>query len=82
MHYPEIELEDLPPDQRVIELKKICIEVGRRAVAEARALNLPLTFVENDQIVKEYPDGSREILGTVPPRLKVVDGKVQYPDAT
>jgi len=74
--YPEQELEDLPPEEIVKALQAIGKEVGRRARAEAKALGLPLTFVENEQIIKEWPDGRRELLGTVPPSRKVEKGTV------
>ena len=74
--YPEIELEDLPPDERVKVLKEIGKEVGRRAIAEDKALGLPITFVENELIIKEYSDGRKEVIGKVPPSMKVKIGTV------
>jgi len=74
--YPEKELEDLSPDEVVNALKAIGKEAGRRAIAEAKALGLPVTFVENELIVKEFPDGRREIIGKVPPSVKVEKGSV------
>ena len=74
--YPEIELEDLPPEEMIKALKRISKETGRRAVAEAKALGLPITFVENDLIIKEFPDGRREILGKVAPSTTVKIGTV------
>ncbi|MBI5917579.1 MAG: hypothetical protein HY842_19595 [Bacteroidetes bacterium] len=74
--YPEKELEDLSPDEVVSALKAIGKETGRRAIAEAKALGLPVTFVEKELIIKEFPDGRREILGKVPPAVKVEKGAV------
>ncbi|MCF8243606.1 MAG: hypothetical protein K9J37_08885 [Saprospiraceae bacterium] len=74
--YPERELEDLSPEEIVKALQDIGAETGRRAIAEAKALGLPVTFVENDQIIKEFPDGRREVLGNVPPSTKVEIGTV------
>ncbi len=74
--YPEIELEDLPPDEIVKVLQAIGKEVGRRAIAENKALGLPTTFLKDGLIIKEYADGKREILGTVPPGFKVIKGGI------
>jgi len=74
--YPEQELEDLPPEEIVKALQAIGKEVGRRAIAEAKALGLPITFVENEQIITEHADGRREVIGTVPPSKKVKVGTV------
>ncbi len=74
--YPEQELEDLSPEEIVKALQAFRKEVGRRARAEAKALGLPLTFVEKEQIIKEWPDGRREVLGTVPPSMKVEKGTI------
>jgi hypothetical protein len=49
----------------------MCSEAGAFAVRDAKERGLPVTYVENDQIVKEYIDGRKEILGTVPPRVNV-----------
>ena len=79
--YPEIELEDLPPDEIVKALKAIGKEVGRRARAEAKALGLTLTFVVGEEIIKEFPDGRREVVGKVPPSIKVKIGTVYHAKA-
>lgn len=44
---------------------------GTIAVREAENMGLPVTGVEGTQIIKQYPDGHREILGTVPPDIPV-----------
>lgn len=36
------------------------------AIRESRALGLPITYLENGTIYKEYPDGTKEKIGTVP----------------
>jgi len=51
--------------------QRMCNEAGLFAIKEARDKGLPITYVENCQIVKEYIDGRKEILGTVKPRVKV-----------
>ena len=38
---------------------------GRKAVAAQKKRGLPVTFQRGNQIIKEYPDGREEVLGTV-----------------
>lgn len=45
---------------------------GTIAVREAESMGLPVTGVDGIQIVKQYPDGHREILGTVAPDIPVI----------
>src|SRR3982751_3952271 len=40
---------------------------GRQAARETRAAGLPLTYKRGNQIVREHPDGRREVLETLPP---------------
>jgi hypothetical protein len=44
---------------------------GLFAVRDAKERGLPITYVENDQIIKEYADGRKEVLGNAPPRVSV-----------
>jgi hypothetical protein len=53
------------------EYQAMVTEAGLFAVQEARARGLPITGVENNQIIKVYADGRREILGTVKPPVSV-----------
>lgn len=46
-------------------LIKIGEKSAARAVKETKAMGLPVTFLENGNIIKESPDGTRVILGTV-----------------
>lgn len=46
-------------------LIKIAQKSATRAVKETKAMGLPVTFVENDQIIRESADGTRTILGTI-----------------
>ena len=63
-------------DERIIntpryeEYQRLFSEAGKLAVAENKRLGIPLSYVENDKIIKEYADGRKEILGTVPPDIK------------
>jgi len=52
--------------------QQMCREAGLFAIKEAKDKGLPITYVdENDEIVKEYADGRKEILGKVEPNIKV-----------
>ena len=51
--------------------QQMCNEAGLFAIKEAKDLGLPITYVENDEIVKEYTDGKIEILGKVKPPVKL-----------
>jgi signal recognition particle subunit SEC65 len=51
--------------------QQMCREAGLFAIKEARDKGLPITYVENDEIIKEYADGKIEVLGKVKPKVKV-----------
>ena len=51
--------------------QQMCSEAGLFAIKKARDRGLPITYVENEKIVKEYCDGSKEVLGKVKPNVKV-----------
>jgi DUF438 domain-containing protein len=57
--------------KRYAAYQRMVSEAGAFAIHEAKAAGLPLTYVENNRIVKEYADGRKEILGTVKPSVKV-----------
>jgi hypothetical protein len=52
---------------RYEEYQRLFSEAGKLAFAENKRLGIPNVYVEHDMIVKEYADGRKEILGTVPP---------------
>jgi len=56
---------------RYVYFQRMCSEAGLFAVKEAKDKGLPITYVENDEIVKEYADGRKEILGRTEPNVKV-----------
>jgi len=56
---------------RYAYFQQMCSEAGLFAIKEARDKGLPITYVENNEIVKEYADGRKEILGEIKPRVKV-----------
>jgi len=51
--------------------QQMCREAGLFAIKEAKDKGLPITYVENDEIIKEYPDGKTEVLGKIKPKVKV-----------
>ena len=51
--------------------QQMCREAGLFAIKEAKDRGLPITYVENDEIIKEYSDGRIEVLGKVKPKVKV-----------
>ena len=56
---------------RYAPFRQMCSEAGLFAIKEAKDRGLPVTYVENEDIVKEYADGRKEILGQIKPRIKV-----------
>ncbi len=66
-------------DRRTINTKyfkakqEIFDTAGQLAIKESQALGLPITYVVNNKIIKEYPDGKKDILGRVSPKVKVKD---------
>jgi len=51
--------------------QRMCTEAGLFAIKEAKDKGLPVTYVENEEIIKEYADGKKEILGKIKPGKKV-----------
>jgi hypothetical protein len=49
----------------------MCSEAGLFAIKEAKDRGLPITYVENEEIIKEYADGRKEILGRIEPRVTI-----------
>ena len=57
---------------RYASFQRMCNEAGLFAIKEAKDKGLPITYVnENDEIIKEYADGRKEILGRAEPDVKV-----------
>jgi len=67
---------------RYEEYQRLFSEAGKLAVAENRRLGIPLSYVEGGHIIKEYPDGRKEILGDAIPDI-VYTGPlvIELPDA-
>ncbi len=45
--------------------QRLFSQAGMIAVADARNKGLPITYAAEDRIVREYPDGTIEVLGTI-----------------
>ena len=56
---------------RYAYFQRMCHEAGLFAIKEAKDRGLPITYVENEEIIKEYADGRKEVLGRIKPRVKV-----------
>lgn len=48
---------------------------GRAAVRAQRAAGLAVTYKRGDKIVREFPDGRREVIGTIAPRPRYTPAK-------
>jgi hypothetical protein len=63
--------DDDPPiigTPRFAEYQKLYAEAGRQAVMETLQMGIPVTRGSVDgRIIKEWPDGHTECLGTYPP---------------
>ena len=64
---------------RYAVFQQMCNEAGLFAIKQAKDKGLPLTYVENDEIVKEYADGRKEILGKIKPNIKVKQRVLKIP---
>lgn len=49
------------------ELIKIGLEAGKRAQAELLAANIPIVYATDNEIIREYPDGHKEVIGVSKP---------------
>lgn len=47
------------------EKQKLFSQAGMIAVRTAQNNNLPLTYVSKNEVIKEYPDGRKQILVTL-----------------
>jgi hypothetical protein len=67
---------------RYQEYQRLFSEAGKKAFLENKRLGIPNVYVEKDNIIKEYSDGRKEIIGTCPPDVPY-DGPlvIKLPDA-
>jgi DUF438 domain-containing protein len=56
---------------RYVYFQQMCSEAGLFAIKEAKDRNLPITYVDKEEIIKEYADGKKETLGKAKPNIKV-----------
>ena len=70
-------VEDSPEYSDI--LQKIAREAGEEAVREARALKIPITYLNDSrQVVKEFPDGRIEVIE----QLRISENPVALPKGT
>ena len=56
---------------RYFYFQRMCTEAGLFAIKEAKDRGLPITYVSGVDIIKEYADGTKEILGQIKPDVKI-----------
>jgi hypothetical protein len=56
---------------RYASFQRMCNEAGLFAIKEAQDKGLPITYVENEDIIKEYADGRKEVLGRIKPAVRI-----------
>ncbi|WEK36585.1 MAG: hypothetical protein P0Y53_03650 [Candidatus Pseudobacter hemicellulosilyticus] len=52
-------------------IKELAATAGKSAAAEAKAAGLPRTFVRDNSIILQYPDGKEEIIDSRLPDINV-----------
>jgi hypothetical protein len=57
--------------KRYAQAQKMFSEAGLFAIRDAKERGLPITYVRDNKIIKEYADGSEEILGEADPFVSV-----------
>ncbi len=62
------------------ERQMLCAEAGRLAVRATIAAGLPLTYAEGTDIIREL-NGVKEVIGHVPPKVKVTKRVYKFSDA-
>ena len=56
---------------RYAHFQQMCSDAGLFAIKEAKERGLPITYVEDNNIIKEYADGKKEILGQIKPNIEL-----------
>jgi len=56
-------IEDTPKHHH--KLEKLAQEASRKAIEEAKANNIAITYFDGESIICEQPDGSKEVVGKV-----------------
>ncbi|MCF8462161.1 MAG: hypothetical protein K9G46_15675 [Flavobacteriales bacterium] len=47
------------------KLDKLAKVASREAVKESKSQNVAITYLENEKIIREYPNGRKEVIGEV-----------------
>jgi hypothetical protein len=67
--------------KRYEPFQRMCSMAGAFAVYEAKQAGLPITSAKNGKIVKEYPNGTVEVLGDAAPWVPVKKRIYKLPKA-
>ena len=59
------------------ERQRLFSQAGDIAIREAKIALLPLTYAEGEQIIKEWPDGRKEVIGTCPADVRVTQRTIK-----
>ena len=59
------------------ERQRLFSQAGDIAIREAKLAGLPLTGVVGQQIIKEWPDGRKEVIGTVAADVRVTQRTIK-----
>ncbi|GMO28109.1 MAG: hypothetical protein Ta2F_03690 [Termitinemataceae bacterium] len=63
--------ESIKESEHFPEYQRMFSAAGELAILQAKRMGLPITYVDNDEIIKEYADGTKEVLGKSPPWVHV-----------
>lgn len=55
-------------EDKIEQIQKAIEDSAAIAIAESKALQLPITYLKDNQVITEYPDGRIEVLETLPPQ--------------
>jgi hypothetical protein len=76
MHFSEDKL--LVNSKHFAEFQAMFSRAGELAIRDLKAQNIPITYIKNDKVIKEYSDGRIEILGDSEPWVYVGKKKIPF----
>jgi hypothetical protein len=76
MHFSEDKL--LVNSPHLAEFQAMFSRAGELAIRDLRVRNIPITYIEDDKIIKEYSDGTTEFLGNAEPWVYVGKKKIPF----
>lgn len=76
MHFSEDKL--LVNSKYFAEFQAMFSRAGELAIQDLKAQNIPITYIEDDKIIKEYSDGTKEFLGNAEPWVYVGKKKIPF----